>query len=93
MLFRSVYYVKTPENSGDILLFDPRGGTFWQDPKAVTNEYRMARIYHRVTPKPGLLVMFPNYLAHGVETNLSDDWRISIAMEIFDLPKMFMTAA
>ena len=89
----AVYYVQVPENSGDILFLDPRGGTFWPDPKAVTNEYRMARVYHRVTPKPGLLVMFPNYLAHSVETNLSNDWRISIPMEIFDLPKMFLTTA
>lgn len=89
----AVYYVKAKENCGDILVLDPRGGTFWPDVNAVTNEYRMARIYHRITPKPGLLVMFPNYLAHTVETNLSDDWRISVAMEIFDLPKMFLTTA
>lgn len=89
----AVYYVQAPENCGDILFLDPRGGTFWPDTKAVTNEYRLARIYHRVTPKPGLLVMFPNYLSHSVETNLSNDWRISIAMEIFDIPKIFLTTA
>jgi uncharacterized protein (TIGR02466 family) len=81
-----VYYVQALPNCGDILFFDSRGGTFWPDPKAVINEERMARIYHRVTPKPGRLLLFPNYLEHMVETNLSNSVRISIAMELYDFP-------
>jgi uncharacterized protein (TIGR02466 family) len=83
----AVYYVQALPNCGDILLFDARGGTFWPDPKAVTEDVRLARTYHRVTPKPGRLIMFPNYLEHMVETNLSSDMRISIAMEMYDFPK------
>jgi uncharacterized protein (TIGR02466 family) len=82
-----VYYVQALPNCGDILFFDSRGGTFWPDSKAVTNEVRLARTYHRVTPKPGRLVLFPNYVEHMVETNLSNDIRISIAMELYDFPK------
>ena len=83
----AIYYLQVQENQGDILLMDPRGATWWPDPKVETNEYRLGRMYHRINPKPGMLVMFPNYLVHSVETNLSDSYRISITMEIFDPPK------
>lgn len=86
----AVYYLQVTENSGDILLIDPRGGTFWPDLKTETGEYRLARTYHRVKPKPGMLLIFPNYLNHMVETNLSDDTRLSIAMEIYDFPDVWL---
>lgn len=36
----------------------------------------------RVTPRAGLLLLFPPTLAHGVERNRSDDLRLSIAFNI-----------
>jgi len=30
-------------------------------------------------------LMFPNYLIHSVETNLSNEMRLSIMMEIYNL--------
>ncbi len=81
----AVYYVSCPERSGDILVHDPRGSVkaIWQDP-AVTNDAsgRSGRVFYRIQPRPGLLVMFPNYLFHSVETNLSDQTRISIVLNI-----------
>jgi len=38
--------------------------------------------YKRVTPKEGKLVMFPAYVLHEVEKNMSDNKRISITTNI-----------
>lgn len=81
----AVYYVSCPERSGDILIHDPRGSVkaLWQDPNVVNDPNgRSGRVFYRIRPRSGLLVMFPNYLFHSVETNLSSDIRISIVMNI-----------
>lgn len=82
----AVYYLQVPEKSGDIILNDPRGMVFWVDPQVVNDgSHKSCRSYHRITPKPGMLLMFPNYLIHSVETNLSNQMRLSIMMEIYNL--------
>jgi uncharacterized protein (TIGR02466 family) len=76
-----VYYVRVPENSGDILLHDPRGAIAWQDPNARTDvNWQSYRPYHKITPVPGMLLIFPGYVIHSVESNLSSDLRLSIAI-------------
>ena len=73
----AVYYVQLPENSGDILLHDPRGGldcTDW------STEPRL-RPFIRITPAVGDLLIFPGYLVHSVETNFGRVPRISIVMD------------
>lgn len=80
-----VYYAKVPENSGDLLVLDPRGSVniMWQDPNIyVPDTGQNSRVYYRITPKPGMLVLFPSYVFHSVETNFSNDTRISIVFEI-----------
>ena len=81
----AVFYVDIPENSGDILFFETRGavGPFWRDKwESKDKKGRTGRVYHRIAPKPGMLVLFPNYLFHEVETNLSDDHRTSMIVDI-----------
>lgn len=76
-----VYYVQVPENSGDILLHDPRGAITWQDSNARTDvTWQSYRPYHKITPTPGMLLIFPGYIVHSVESNLSQDLRLSIAI-------------
>jgi uncharacterized protein (TIGR02466 family) len=73
----AVYYVEVPKNSGDILLHDPRGGidySWWS-----YNERR--RPFLRITPKAGTMLIFPGYLVHSVEANLSRAPRISIVID------------
>lgn len=72
-----VYYVRTNEKSGDILLHDPRGANCFI-PKF--EDGLSGRSYHRITPKTGDLLLFPAYIVHSVEPNLSDETRISLAM-------------
>lgn len=97
-LLVGVYYIQVPERSGDILLHDPRTGVRWEDPilssvKSDKTDIMLAkemggitpymfRPYHRFTPKPGNLIIFPGYLTHQVETNLSNELRMSVAITI-----------
>jgi uncharacterized protein (TIGR02466 family) len=84
-----VFYLDVPENSGDILFFETRGavGFCWQDPYISIDEHnRQGRVYHRHVPKPGQLIMFPNYLFHSVETNLSNTHRKSVTIDIKVIP-------
>jgi uncharacterized protein (TIGR02466 family) len=80
-----VYYVQTGKNMGDILLHDPRGGVNWQnlnfDPQE-SDPSKTCRTYHRIKPEDGYLILFPSYLVHSVETNLTQQDRISIVINI-----------
>lgn len=98
MFLVGVYYIKVPERSGDILFHDPRNGIRWEDPILCSLQSDktdmmlakelgeitppMFRPFHRLTPKPGQLIVFPGYLTHQVETNLSNDLRMSVAVTI-----------
>jgi hypothetical protein len=80
-----VYYLDVEETTGDILLHDPRGGTKWENLNFVPDDpvsEKSARTYHRIKPKNGLLIMFPSYVVHSVETNLSNKQRKSIVINI-----------
>lgn len=80
--FVGVYYIKTNDNSGDLLLHDPRGTVtfthfFDEDSKKETVG---CRSYIKIKPKVGDLVLFPSYIVHSVEPNMSDETRISLAL-------------
>jgi uncharacterized protein (TIGR02466 family) len=82
-----VYYVKAPDNCGDIHLLDSRGSvpTNWKDPNICNDgseNNRSGRISYRIKPEEGTLIFFPGYVIHSVDTNLNDDTRISIVFEI-----------
>ena len=80
----AVYYIIVPKNSGDLVMHDPRGSIIWQDPKARTDvTWCSSRPFHKITPTPGSLIIFPGYLVHSVETNLSDKMRLSIVIDIY----------
>ena len=81
-----VYYFHTPEKSGDILLHDQRSCCTWENLNYEPNDpqkQKTARTYHRIKPQEGLLIMFPGFLQHSVETNLSNQNRISIVFNVF----------
>jgi uncharacterized protein (TIGR02466 family) len=80
-----VFYTVVPPNSGDILFFETRGAIYhpWTDPYISTDSKgRPGRVFHKYSPEPGVLVLFPSYLFHEVETNLSDEYRMGIVMDI-----------
>lgn len=65
--FAVTYYVKTPENCGDLLCY-------MQDGKPL-----------RIKPEPGLIVILPFYVLHEIEINKSNDLRISISADYFQI--------
>jgi len=79
-LFSGVYYIKTPENSGKFHCVDPRPGVQLVMPTRKSGQlpkhlWREARFDAKV----GRILMFPAWLWHSVEPNLSNDIRISVS--------------
>ena len=75
------YYVRAPKNSGDIVFYDPRPAPVYTYPKAVNPNLLNAQV-NGISPKEGALVLFPSYLDHSVNENLSDEERIVISFNI-----------
>ena len=77
----SAYYVKAPTDCGSICFYDPRSGPTFSHPKT-TGPNKLNATAHTITPKDGLLVLFPSYLHHSVEPNVSDEERIVISFNV-----------
>lgn len=75
-----VYYVKTPENSGELVLRNPSNIQSMFTPSSVIksfNEFNSSK--WTISPEVGKLVLFPSWIEHEVTQNLSNEDRISIA--------------
>ena len=77
----AAYYVKTSENSGDIVFHDPRSVTTFRYPRISERNTLNSNVFS-IKPKEGLLVLFPSYLYHSVAENYSDEERIVISFNI-----------
>ena len=79
-LFSGVYWVKTPKNSGNLMLYDPRPGIQMTMPNR--KDGKLPPEYWREVhyePKAGRCIMFPSWLWHEVKPNKSNDTRISVS--------------
>lgn len=79
--FSGVYYINVPKNSGNIK-FKRNDLTF-----EYTNLYRYFQntdsfTTYTVVPENNLLLLFPSNLYHCVESNLSNEPRISVAFNL-----------
>ena len=79
-LFSGVYYVKSNPKSGRLKIMDPRPGAQMYMPMRKEGDpgrdmWRDANL----EPIEGRIIMFPAWLWHTVEENLSDDIRISVS--------------
>jgi len=79
-LFSGVYYVKTQNNCGNLVVNDPRPGIQTTMPSRVkgTPPKDLWREAHFI-PQTGRIIMFPACLWHCVENNNSNDVRISVS--------------
>lgn len=82
-----VFYVQTPEKCGDIILLSPKQ----IQPYELGKPDQTCQSFHRITPRAGLFLLFPGYLMHYTESNLSTTPRISIAIN-YNLPKMSLVS-
>ena len=77
----AAYYVKAEQNAGNIVFFDPRQSNVFHHPSSKEVNSINAQV-QSVTPKAGTLVLFPSYLEHKVDPNLSNEDRIVISFNV-----------
>ena len=77
----AAYYVKAEKDAGDIVFFDPRQANVFHHPVSKEVNSINAQV-NSVTPKEGTLVLFPSYLEHKVNVNLSNHERIVISFNV-----------
>ena len=79
-LFSGVYWVKAPEKSGNIMLYEPRPGAQCTMPNRKKGKLP-PEVWREVhyQPRAGTAIMFPAWLWHEVRPNESNDIRISVS--------------
>jgi len=79
-LFSGVYYIKTSPRCGELVVNDPRPGiqTMMPTRKQGQTPKHLWREAH-IDPTQGRIIMFPAWLWHCVESNQSNDVRISVS--------------
>lgn len=75
------YYVRAPKNSGDIIFYDPRPAPVYSHPNAKAPNSLNAQV-NGISPKEGALILFPSFLDHSVNENLTSEERIVISFNI-----------
>tara|TARA_B100001250_G_C19750966_1_gene767726 strand:- start:523 stop:1101 length:579 start_codon:yes stop_codon:yes gene_type:complete len=88
------YYHTAPEGSAPLVINNPVHDIFLSSlystlPKTMKKEgkhkHNLSQV--NITPKPGMLVVFPSYLSHGVKLNYTDEPRISFSQNFIINPK------
>lgn len=79
-----VYYVRVPEDCGNIVFIDPRiSRSMAKENNLVMNYENLSQSSeYYVHPLEGGVVVFPSWLVHYVEPNQSDSPRISISFNV-----------
>ena len=77
----AAYYVKAPLDCGDIVFYDPRPAAVFKHPSCKSPNILNATV-NSIKPEEGLLVLFPSYLEHSVNANLSNQKRIVISFNL-----------
>ncbi len=74
-LWSGVYYIHAPENCGAIEFVEPRTMHLMLQARYKPNAKRKRDQWTKVryTPKPGRLLIFPSWLYHGVDPNMSQE--------------------
>ena len=79
-LFSGVYYIKTPQKSGNLMVYEPRQGVQCTMPSRKEGKLP-SQLWREVHFEPiaGRIIMFPAWLWHEVQPNESNDTRISVS--------------
>ncbi|BAZ41877.1 hypothetical protein NIES4101_78450 [Calothrix sp. NIES-4101] len=85
-ILSGVYYLKAPENCGGLFFSDPRPASQMLIPPVVEfNLWTLPKVSYK--PYEGTMLLFPSWLLHGVEMNMSEETRISLSFNIGMIPK------
>ncbi len=73
-LWSGVYYVQAPENAGRITFNDPRHAHLMMNARIAPGKRRASDLWSEVffQPIPGRILLFPSWLLHSVEPNMTD---------------------
>ena len=82
----AAYYVKAPKNCGEIVFYDPRPAPVFSHPRA-NKPNSLNAMVNSINPVEGGLILFPSYLDHSVNPNLSNEERIVVSFNINLVPK------
>ena len=85
----AAYYVNADQNSGDIVFYDPRHAFIFSHPESSKLNDLNAQT-KSISPKSGLLVLFPSYLDHSVQPSKSMEDRIVISFNVSLIPKRYL---
>ena len=77
----AAYYVTAHEGCGDIVFYDPRPARVYKRPIA-KHPNKLNGTVNSIKPEAGMLVLFPSYLDHSVNPNVSDKKRIVISFNL-----------
>lgn len=81
--FSLVYYVRTPENCGDLIFRSATADNMFPLPKYIITDVNTSTAAYK--PEEGRLLIFPSNLSHLVCKNESEQDRVSISMNfVFD---------
>jgi len=86
-VFSGVFYLKTPPESGKLVLTNSGLNRLWGGIQLVKEKNQFTGESLRIEPEEGSIILFPSYLPHSVETNNHDDERISISFNLMVLPE------
>ena len=79
------YYVRTPQNCGNLRLLDDRKYRIGEPTPATPNA--LTGHWIDVPAREGLMVIFPSWLNHQVGENRANEARVSISMNAALMPK------
>ncbi|GAB5437585.1 TIGR02466 family protein [Falsiruegeria mediterranea] len=74
-LWSGVYYIQAPEKCGNIEFVEPRTVHLMNQAKYQPNKKRPKECWTKVRfkPVPGRMIIFPSWLYHSVDTNMTEE--------------------
>jgi uncharacterized protein (TIGR02466 family) len=84
-ILSGVYYVAAPENGGDLFFRDPRDApSMVAPPVSEYTPWTFQKVVYKA--RVGRMLIFPSWLLHGVEPNMSDEPRVCVSFNIGVVP-------
>ena len=77
-ILSGVYYIKTPDRSGNLVFVNPYGDVV-DHSRDMFNGVCISHSLYAIAPQEDEILIFPPWTQHSVEQNLSDDDRISVS--------------
>lgn len=86
-LFSGVIFLKCPEGSGNLCIFNTGMNNLWVGNNITVNKNQYTSEKVKFEPEEGDVFVWPSYMPHCVEPNNHDENRISISFECTIVPR------